>query len=188
MLDDLAVELGVREDLRVGPEPDDRAGVVGLADNLDRAPRYAALELHVVDLAAEMDPDLELLAEEVDGRDAHAVEAGRHLVTAAAELAAGVQTGQDQLEGGEAFLLVDVDRDAAAVVLHLDAAVDKEGDHDLGRVARQGFVYGVVDHPVDQVVMARRAHRADVHARTPPNVLPALQDLDLLGGVRHVRA
>src|SRR5207302_3430077 len=89
VLDDLAVELGVREDLRVGPEPDDRAGVVGLADNLDRAPRYAALELHVVDLAAEMDPDLQLLAEEVDGRDAHAVEAGRHLVTAAAERAPG---------------------------------------------------------------------------------------------------
>src|SRR5439155_19659709 len=77
---------------------------------------------------------------------------------------------------------------AAALVVDRAAAVLVEGDDDARAVSRQGLVDGVVDHLVDQVVEAGRAGRADVHARTPPNVLPALEDLDLLCGVRHIRA
>ena len=187
-LDDLAVELGVGEDLRVRPEPDDRPGVVGLPHHLDRALRHAALELHVVHLPAAVDPDLELLAQEVDCRHAHAMQAGGHLVAAAAELSAGVEAGQDQFEGGHSFFLVDVDRDAPAVVLDLDAAVGVQGDRDLGGVTGQGLVYRVVHDLVDQVVETGRGGRADVHARTPPHMLPALEDLDLLGGVGDVSA
>ena len=154
-LDDLAVECGVGEDLRVRPEPDDRAGVVRLAHDLDRALRHAGLELHVMDLAAPVDPHLELLAEEVHRRDAHSVQAGRHLVSTATELSAGVEARQDQLQGRHPFFLVDVDRDAAAVVLDLDAAVGVEIDGDLGRIACQGLVDCVVHDLVDQVVEAR---------------------------------
>ena len=75
VLDDLAIELGVGEDLRVGPEPNDCPGVVDLAHDLDGALGHATGELHVVDLAAAMDPDLEVLAEEVDRGHAHLVEA-----------------------------------------------------------------------------------------------------------------
>jgi len=142
----------------------------------------------VVDLAAPVDPNLEALAEEVDGGNADAVEPRRDLVPAPAELAAGVEAGHHQLEGRQAFLLVDVDRDAPAVVVDLDAAIGVEGDDDLMGVAGQGLVDRVVHDLVDQVVEAGRAGGADVHARTPPHMLPALEDLDLLGGVRHVRA
>ena len=176
------------EDLRVRPEAHHRPGVVGLAHHLDRAFGHAALEFHVVDLAPEVDPHLELLAQEVHRRDADSVQPGRHFVAATAELAAGVQPRQHQLEGGQALFLVHVDRDAAAVVLDLDAAVGKKGDDDLGGVPGQGLVDRVVDHLVDQVVKARGGRRADVHARTPPHMLPALEDLDLLGGIRHVGA
>ena len=188
MQDDLAVEFGLGEDLRVGPEPNDGAGAVGLAHRLDPGFGHAALVLLVVDLATPMNPDLEALAEEVDGRNADAVEPRRDLVAAPAELAAGVEAGHHELEGGQAFLLVNVDRDATAVVVDLDAAVGEQGDQDLVGVPGQGLVHGVVDHLVDQVVETRGAGGADVHARTPPHVLSALQDLDLLGGVRHVRA
>ncbi len=110
------------------------------------------------------------------------------LVAAAAELASSVEARHHQLEGGKAFFPVDVDGDTAAVVIHLDAAVGEKRHHDASGVAGQRLVDGVVDHLVDQVVQAGGARRADVHARTPPHVLPALEDLDLLGGVRHVRA
>ncbi len=83
---------------------------------------------------------------------------------------------------------MDVHRDASPVVVYLDAAVAVERDDDPGGVARQGLVDGVVDHLIDQVVEARRGGRADVHARTPPHMLPAFEDLDLLGGISDVRA
>jgi len=41
-----------------------------------------------------MDPDLLALAQEVDGRDSDSVEAGADLVTASAELAAGVEASE----------------------------------------------------------------------------------------------
>src|SRR5438067_692729 len=188
VLDHLAVELRVREDLGIGPEPHDGARVVRFADRLDRALGHASGVFLVVDLAASVDPHLKALTEEVHRRHANAVEAGGDLVAAAAELAPGVEPGHDQLQSRQPLLLVDVDGDAPAVVIDLDAAVREEGDHDPPRVAGEGLVDRVVDHLVDQVVEAARARRADVHARTPPDMLPALEDLDLLGGVRHVRA
>ena len=57
-------------------------------------------------------------------------------VRAAAELAAGVQLGHDDLDAGQAGLGLDVDRDAAAVVAHLDRAVVVQ--HDLDVVAVTG--------------------------------------------------
>ena len=54
-------------------------------------------------------------------------------VRAAAELAAGVQLGEDHLDAGQAGLGLLVDRDAAAVVVHLDRAVGVQGDLDAVR-------------------------------------------------------
>ena len=45
------------------------------------------------------------------------------VVGAAAELAAGVQLGEHHLDAGQPGPRLDVDRDAAAVVVHRDAAV-----------------------------------------------------------------
>src|SRR5207245_1641975 len=114
VLDDLAVEFGVGEDLGVGPEPNDGAGAVGLADGLDPGAGHTALVLLLVDLAAPVHPNLEPLAEEVDGGNPDAVESRRDFVSAAAELAARVEAGHHQLQGREAFLLVHIDRDAPA--------------------------------------------------------------------------
>src|SRR5439155_11947858 len=110
------------KDLGVGPEPDDGPGAVGLAHRLDAGLGHAPLVLLLVNLAAAVHPDLQPLAQEVDSGDADAVEAGRHLVAAAPELAARVEPRHDQLERRQAFLLVDVDGDAPAVIVDLDAA------------------------------------------------------------------
>src|SRR5205807_8239563 len=145
-------------------------------DRLHGRVRLVPVVLPLVDLAAAVDAVLEPLAQEVDGRDAYAVKSRRDLVAAAAELAPRVQAGHHELEGGQALFLVDVDRDTSAIVVDLDAAVGEERDDELPGVAGQGLVDRVADHLVDQVVEARRAGRTDVHARTPPNMLPAFED------------
>src|SRR4029077_19583644 len=97
-----AVELVVGEELRVRPEPHNGAGALGLADHLHAALGHAARELLVMNLSAPVHPDLQALAEEVDGRHADPVQARGDLVTAAAELAAGVESCEDELQGGKA--------------------------------------------------------------------------------------
>ncbi len=54
--------------------------------------------------------------ERVDHRDADAVQAARHLVGVLVELSAGMQLGHDHFGRRDAFALVDVGGDAAAVV------------------------------------------------------------------------
>ena len=61
--------------------------------------------------------------ERVDHRDADAVQAAGHLVGVLVEFPAGMQLGHDDLGRRDAFALVDVDRDAAAVVAHGARAV-----------------------------------------------------------------
>ena len=55
---------------------------------------------------------------------------------AAAELAARVQLGEDHLDAGQPGLGLLVDRDAAAVVVHLDRAVGVQRDLDPVRRRR----------------------------------------------------
>ncbi len=55
-------------------------------------------------------------AQRVDQRDAHAVQAAGDLLAVLVELTAGMQLGHDALGALDAFVLVDVDQDAPAVV------------------------------------------------------------------------
>src|SRR6185436_16143260 len=121
----------------------------------------------------------------VDDRDADAVQSARHLVAAAvAELAAGVEHGEDHLEGRPALLLHRRNRDAATVVDDGDRVVGMDRDVDLRGVAGQGLVDGVVDHLVDEVMQTAHAGRPDVHAGALADGLETLEDGDVLSVVR----
>ena len=184
------------EDRRVRPERDGRAGLATarrrVADDLDLALRLAALgELLAVALAVAVDLDQEALGQRVDDADADAVQAARHLVALAAELAAGVQHGEHDL--GRALALVRsrrvrIDRDAAAVVVDAAAAVGQQRDADARAEAGHRLVDGVVDDLPDEVVQAGQAGRADVHARPLAHRIETLEDLDVLGAVVARRA
>ena len=115
---------------------------------------HAARELLAVDLAVALDLGDEPLGERVDDGDADAVQAAGDLVAVAAELAAGVQLRQDDLERRDARALDLVDRDAAAAVAHGDRVVRVDRDLDRVVVARERLVDGVVDDLVDEVVEA----------------------------------
>ena len=118
------------EDLEVGQERDRRAGAPSVAAPFSSvALRDAALVGLRPDVAVARDLEVEPLGERVDDRHADAVQAARDLVAAAvAELAAGVQHGQDDLGRRALLLLVHVDRDAAAVVGDRDAVVRVQDD------------------------------------------------------------
>ena len=181
--------------LRVGLEGDGGARVVGLAHDLHLLGDLAPGELHLVDLPVFVDLDLQPLGQGVDHRGAHAVQTAGDLIAPAAELTAGVQDGKDHLQGGLARLGLDVHGDAPAVVGDGDGVVRVDGHGDVGAVARQGLVDGVVHDLIDQVVQAGLGCRADIHARTLADGLQALQHLDLrpailvfhLGGIQFVQ-
>ena len=111
------------------------------------------------------------------------MEAAGHLVAAAAELAAGVEHGVDDLERVLAGRVL-ADRHAAAVVDDLDQCRPAAIVTWIVRgVAGHRLVDRVVDDLPDEVVEAADVGRADVHARAAANGLEALEDLDARGGV-----
>src|SRR5208337_2512153 len=90
-----------------------------------------------------------------------------NFVGVAVELAAGVQSGHDDLCGGN-FFAVDVhvvDGNAAAVVDYGD---------------------GVIDDFIHQVMQAEFAGRADVHGGTFAHGFHAAENFDRVGGVVSV--
>ena len=134
-----------------------------------------------------MDPDFQPLGAGVDHAGAHAVEAAGHLVAAAAELSAGVKDGINHLQGGLAGLGLDVHGDTTAVIGDGDGVAGVDGDGDLGAVAGQSLVDGVVHDLIHQMVETGGAGGADIHARALSDGLQALQHLDLRGIVLVLR-
>ena len=191
------------EDLPVRPEPDAgagdallhpralagqarlggvrRAGAVAVEDA-----RVPALERHALDGRAALDVDVEAGREGVDHRGADAVQSARRDVRAAAELPAGVQLGEDHLDTGQPRLGLLVDRDAAAVVVHLDGPVRVEGDLDPLRGTGERLVDPVVDDLPDAVHEPAGVGGADVHARSLADRLETLQDQEVTSVVRVV--
>ena len=184
----LGAELDLVEDRRVRPERHDRARGPGLrrrSDHLERAVGAPAVaERHLVALAAAVDLQDEPGGERVHDRGAHTVQAPGDLVARAAELPARVQHRVHDLCGGQVGVLgVWLGGDPAPVVLDAAAAVLQQGDVDAGAVPGHRLVHGVVHDLADEVVQARRAGRADVHARADPDRIQPLEHRDVAGPV-----
>ena len=94
----------------------------------------------------------------------------------AAELAARVQLGEDHLDAGQPGLGLLVDRDAAAVVVHLGRAVGVERDLDQVAGAGQRLVHAVVDDLPQAVHETAGVGGPDVHARALADRLQPLED------------
>ncbi len=169
----LAAEAGGRDERRRGPLAGEHAGV-------------AALEGHAGDRRWALDVDVEAGRERVDDGRADPVQTAGGDVRAAAELAAGVQLGEDHLDAGQAGLGLLVDRDAATVVVHLHRAVRVQGHLDAGGGTRERLVHAVVDDLPDAVHQPPGVGRADVHPGTLAHRFEALEDQQVVGVVRAV--
>ena len=170
------------EDLRIRLERDLGAALLRGPGDLERDHRIAAVVGLLVDLAVAPDFQIQGLGQGVDDRDADAVQPAGDLVAVVVELAAGVEHRQHHF-GRRTAALVEVDRNAAAVVDHGHGVVDVDRDVDLVAVAGERLVYRVVDDLVDEVMQARRSGRADVHRRPLAHGLEAFEDLDFVRAV-----
>ena len=110
------------------------------------------------------------------------MEAAGVFVGALAELAAGVEVGEHEFDGGHAEFRVHVHRDAAAVVGDGDRAIDVDGDLDAVAVAGEVLVDRVVQHLEDAVVEAALVGVADIHAGALADGLETFEFVDL-GGI-----
>ena len=173
------------EDLGVGMERDSGAATVArAARGLELRCRLATHVLLRPDLFVARHLDLETVTERVDHGNADAMQAAGGVVNLVAELAARVQRRHDHFESRFVLELgVLVDRDAAAIVLHRQAAVGGQFDVDGGGVAGHRLVHGVVQRLGRKVVQAGGVGAADVHAGAAAHRFQALQHLDVLGGI-----
>ena len=152
---------------------------VGIADHRERGERVAMGEFDEMFLAVAPHPQLQFARQRVDDGNADAMQAAGHLVGILVEFSAGMQLRHDDFGRGNAFALVDVDGNAAAIVAHGDRPVGIEDDLDRGRVTRKRFVDGVVDDFVHHVVQAAAiVGVADIHARPLADGIEALQNPD----------
>ncbi|MNE63026.1 hypothetical protein D3C80_1583500 [compost metagenome] len=117
------------------------------------------------------------------------MQAAGDLVAVVIELTAGVQHGHDDFCCRNPFFLVDIHRNAAAVVAYGDRLIGVNGDADFAAETRQRLVDGVVHYLEDHVVQTGTVVRvADVHARTLAYRVQSLQHLDAGRVVRVVLA
>ena len=112
------------------------------------------------------------------------MQAAGDLVGVLVEFSAGMQLGHDDFGRRNAFALVDVGGNAAAIVAHGAGAVGIEDHIDAVGMAGERFVDGIVDHLIDHVMQARAVIGvADIHARPLAHGIEALQHLDAVGAV-----
>jgi hypothetical protein len=111
------------------------------------------------------------------------VQSTRNRVSAAAELATGVKDRKHHLDGGFSLCGVHIYRDSAAVIDTANGTIRKNRDLNEGTVARKGFVYGIVDDFVNEMVQTAFTGRADIHSGTLADGFETLENLDILGPV-----
>ncbi len=174
LLQDLVLELEVREDRIAGFEPDRRAALVARTDHRQRRDRITETVLLAVFVSFPVDGQVQHFGKGVDDRHADAVQAARHLVRRVVEFATGVQDGEDHLGRGDPLPRMDIHRNSTAVVRHGDRLIGVDRDLDVRAVAGQRFVDRVVDDFENHVVEAGPVVGvADVHSRPLANGVKA---------------
>ena len=124
--------------------------------------------------------DLEAARQGVHHGAADTVQSTGNGIPAAAEFSTGVQHRQDDLNGRTALCLVNVDGDSATVVFDANGAVGQNANINCVAVPRQGFVDGVVNDLIDQVVQSARSGGSDIHTGSLSNGFQPLEDLDIV--------
>src|SRR6185436_10643771 len=150
--EDVECELVHLENQRVGLEGDLRAALLCRPDFLESPFRRAAPIALEVNFILSLDLDFEILGERIHDGDTDAVETTGNAIGALVELATGVEFRQHDLGSGDLFGGVNVDRNAAAVVVDRHAALDVDRHVDAIAVPTQGLVDRVVDDLENQVV------------------------------------
>ena len=113
----------------------------------------------------------------------YTVQTAWHFVRAFIELTTSVEHGHYHFEGGTVFLGVHVDRNTTTIVLYNDRVVRTDGYFDVCTIPRKGFVNGVVDGLVHQVVQTFFTDVANVHSGTLTYCFQAFKHLNITGTI-----
>ncbi len=128
--------------------------------------RHAARVMLPVTLAVTAHRDGQLFGKRIDAGHAHAMQTAGHLVAGIVKLAAGMQLGHDHLDGGHAFLGMDVHRNAAPVIAYGHGIVRMQNNRDVRTIPGHGFVNGVIHHLINEMMQAAPVRGAYIHGRT----------------------
>src|SRR5699024_1150468 len=131
--------------------------------------------------AVALDLDLEAFGQDVDDGRTHTAQAAGHGVSAAAELASGVEDGKDHLDGRLALRRVHGHGHPAPELGVLDSYVGSQRDLDVVAVRGHRLIDGVVDDLRHEVVETAFRGRTDVQAGSFPDGLEALEYRDVAG-------
>ena len=149
------------------------------ADDSERRNRIAVGKLHEIFLAVAPDGELEPARQRIDHRNADAVQAARDFVGVLVEFSAGMKLRHDDFSGRNTFALVDVGRNATAVVADRAGTVGIERYGDFLGITGERFVDRVVDDLVHHMVQAGAVIGiADIHARPLAHGIEPLEHLD----------
>ena len=179
-----AVRIFGRLDIR--PEADGGPCPVRLAHDFQIVFHLAAIVFLLIDPAVLIHRHHKVAGQSINNRSAYAMQAPGHLIAFAAELAAGVQHGQADLDRGPLQLGVHAHREAAAVILHLDGTIFQQADLHLRAVAGQRLINGIIYNLIYAVVQAVDIGGADIHAGPLANGLQPFQHLYLVFIVMRV--
>ncbi len=173
------VKLDIGKRFRRRAEVNGRPAAVGIAYHFQRHSRYTVAVELLVDLAITTNGQLQLFGEGIHYGNAHTMESAGHLVAVVVEFTTGVEHGHDHFGGGHAFFFVHVHGNTPAIVLNGHGFIRVDNHLDLGTVASQRLVDGVIHHLEDHMVQASAIIRIpDVHARALANGVQPFQHLD----------
>ena len=164
-------------------EGDDGTGIGRRADLLDIVQRLALGILLAIGLAFAVNFCREVVGKCIDAAYAHTVQTAGNLIAALAELTAGVQHCEHDLQCGTLLLLVQAHGDTAAVICYPYRIAFQDGHLDVCAEARQSLVDGVVHHLIYQMMKSSCRDIADVHRRSLADRFQTLQDLDTVGRI-----
>ena len=109
-----------------------------------------------------------------------------HLISAAAELTAGMQHCKYDSGSRDTLGMVYCGRNAASVIYNADNVIRKYRYVDLSAVTCESLVNRVINDLINQMMQTALARGADVHARALSYSLKTLQDLYVVSAVTHI--
>ena len=179
-VDHLEIELDdIAEDAEIWFERDFRARRIGLPAGLQFRVRDSESVFLMPDSSFPMNNQFQPLGDGVHRADSDSVKAPGNLVCLIIEFSASVKFGHYDLSSTDAFLFVDSDWNASAVIGDADRAIGIQVDFNRRIVTSEVLVDSIVDDLPDTVVESRTIMRVSkVHPRSLSHCFEAFEDLD----------
>src|ERR1700722_862557 len=146
---------GDRKYFGIRQKGDQRTGmflVLNFTNDFKLARRFALSKSDQIDFTVPGNLGLKPLRKSVHALGADTVQASGKLVSSLSELAAGMEVGQHQFDGGHLKFRMRFNRNSAPIIADGNRAVDVDGHVDPGTKTGQMLVNGVVQDLEDTVM------------------------------------